>query len=397
MSLTSEAAPGTPILVRRDGGAKQNMGDIIARVAKESGVGPIRQLLALLSVRRQGMTAKEFYAHQAYLPDIGRDGRKAFVGEKGSFWLNLKLSPPLMTHMRGFLADKIAFSAALAHLGVPTTRAQAALSNRRELGRLRHLRDETDLLAFLRTEARAPIFGKPTDLFQAIGSVSIRKIDTASDTAELLSGQNVPLSELARDIAGSYAAGFLFEDAIVQHPGITAAVGPAVASVRVVTVMAGDRPEVLYTIWKIPSPTGMSDNFWQSGTMIALPDQQTGTLTQIRRGTGPDTEWIETHPTTGQRLIGFEIPHFAAAKELAIATHAIFPINGVLGWDIGIGEAGPLVIEANENPAHMLYQFAAQRGIRNADFEPVFQRVIDRAKQNRRSFKDAQRRMAKAM
>jgi hypothetical protein len=405
MSMAMAADGGVPAettteaeaLVRRSPGARRSMAETVLQVARQSGIGPFRQYLRLLSLARNGITGKEFYAHQVYLPELDRAERRAFVGEKGNFRLNLELSPPLMTHMRGFIADKIAFTAALNRLGVPATRAQAALSRHRRLGQMPVLRNEQELLQFLRSEARYPLFGKPSDMLQAIGSVGIRSVDAEQDRAELMNGTTASLAALAKEIAESYPDGFVFEDAIEQHPEITALVGPAVASLRVCTVMTEEEPEALYAIWKLPSPTGMSDNFWQAGTMIAYPDQDTGAIVQCRRGTGPDTEWIEAHPASGQRLTGFRIPHFEAAKALAVSAHAIFPINGVLGWDIAIGPDGPLIIECNENPAHQLYQFATGRGIRNAEFEPVFQRVIARAKRKRKEFRAQQKRLGRSM
>lgn len=388
MSMTTEAGVTVPqensgpeanILVERKPGGGASVADTIHRVARETGISPIRQFRNFISVYRNGINGREYYSQQVYLPQHDGEARKAFVGERGNFLLNLKLSPPGLTHMRGFFADKIALTAVLSHLGLPATQPQAALSQHRQFGRLKVLRNEAELLNFLQADARYPVFGKPLDLLQAIGSVGIRSVDPAADLVELANGRTARLSGLVKDIIRSYGDGFLFEDAIDQHPEVTARIGPAIGSLRVCTVVADEEPEVLYAVWKVPSPTGMSDNFWQAGTMLALPDQATGEVLKCRRGTGPDTEWIDGHPQSGQRLTGFRIPHFEAAKALAVSAHAIFPINGVLGWDIAIGANGPLIIEANENPAHQLYQFASGRGVRNPDFEPILQRVIARS------------------
>lgn len=112
--------------------------------------------------------------------------------------------------MRGFIADKIAFSAVLNQLVAPAMRPQAMVSQHRRLGRLPMLRDEAELLQFLRSEARYPLFGKPADMLQAIGSVGIRSVDTGTDRAELTNGRTVGLAELAKNIIGSYSNGFLF-------------------------------------------------------------------------------------------------------------------------------------------------------------------------------------------
>lgn len=383
MTLTSEApatAARETILLRRAGAQGRGTTDLLVRVARESGVGPFRQALGILGtcIGNAKFTAKEYFAYQLYRPDLSRADKRAFLGEVGCYRLNRKLAPPDLTQMRGFIADKIAFRAVIDSLGVPTTRLQAAFALERNLGRLPTLRSAEEIAAFLRGPARYPLFGKPIDGLQAIGSVGVRGWDAASDELELSSGRRVPVTALAGDIAESYPGGFVFEDAIVQHPEMTAVIGAAVGTVRVVTVIAGERPQVLYAVWKIPSPTAMSDNFWQPGSMIALPDQSSGELLRCRRGTGPDTQWIDTHPVSGLPLVGFRLPFWQAALDLAVSTHAIFPTNGILGWDIAIGPDGPLVIEGNENPAHGLYQLPSDRGILAAGFGPILDRVIAR-------------------
>ena len=98
----------------------------------------------------------------------------------------------------------------------------------------------------------------------------------------------------------------------------------------------------------------------------------------IREQHGHTTTWIDTHAESGAQITGFEVPCFRAALELAVKAHAVFPINGFLGWDVAIGPDGPVLIECNENSGHMLYQLASGRGVLNDDFKPVFERVIAR-------------------
>lgn len=60
------------------------------------------------------------------------------------------------------------------------------------------------------------------------------------------------------------------------------------------------------------------------------------------------------HPSTGERLIGFEIPHWEDVKKVVSKAASIIPEMGYLGWDIAILPDGAAVIEANENPGHDL-------------------------------------------
>jgi hypothetical protein len=99
---------------------------------------------------------------------------------------------------------------------------------------------------------------------------------------------------------------------------------------------------------------------------------------KIRHGSGPDTQWVETHPVTGAQLQGMTLPSWQSVLDLATAAHATVPDNGILGWDIAITPQGALLIECNENTGHGLYQLASGRGALNADFLPVFDKITAR-------------------
>ena len=87
----------------------------------------------------------------------------------------------------------------------------------------------------------------------------------------------------------------------------------------------------------------------------------------------------------------FFIDHARIAKtiihtetlQLACDAHAVFPEFGICGFDIAITPEGPKVLECNDNPSHMLYQLAAQRGVNNAELVPVWDQVIARQKKRR--------------
>lgn len=348
-------------------------------VAKRHGVSPFRQFAEIFRLRRgrNQMTALEYYDYQLFRPDLPAEKKREFVGDRGSYALNLRLAPPALTHMRNFLSDKLGLTAMMGALGLRTTTLQAACSPTRGFGTLRTLRNAAEVETFLRAEARFPLFGKPIRGAQARGSVMITGIE--GDTAILGNGQRTPLAQLAGEIAANTEHGYVFQDAAPVAPAIAALTGsPAVSTLRVVTVNRTGTPEVLYTAWKLPSPRAMSDNFWQEGSLIAEVDATSGIVRKVRQGTGLATQWVDKHPVTGADLTGIALPGFDGAVALARAAHAVVPDNGILGWDIGLTEGGATLIECNENTGHALYQLSSDRGILNADFLPVFDAVMAR-------------------
>ena len=167
--------------------------------------------------------------------------------------------------------------------------------------------------------------------------------------------------------------------------------GQAVGSIRVVTTQDEGMPSCLYALWKIPSPKAMSDNYWQPGSMLAEIDKSNGRLIQCRRGSGPSQEMLEQHPVSGAVFSELQIPHWDEVLRITSEAHSMLPKFGVIGWDIAITDDGPLIIESNANPHHMLYQLATGRGIHNPEFKPVFDRVAARAKANLKELKKRNR------
>lgn len=362
---------------------------LMINVAKSAGVSPFAQMMQMMALKRapSHVVAAEYYDFQLYRPSLTKAARAEFVGEHGSFALNLKLSPPSMTHLRGFLADKAALTTLFGAWGLPTTKLRAVFAPHRRFGNLTTLRSAAEVEAWILAQDSFPIFGKPAKGCQALGSVRIEAVDAAAGMVRLSTGREVRLSSLAAEVAANGENGYVFQDVVTQHPAINALIGSQnVSTLRVVTVVENEQPKVLYTVWKLGSDKAMSDNFWQAGSLIAHVDETNGKVLKCRHGSGMATRWLENHPVTELPIVGTHVPNFAAAVELALLAHSAFPINGILGWDIALTPTGACLIECNENTGHALYQYAADRGIRNADFMPIFDRIIAYNEQRGRNF-----------
>lgn len=363
---------------------------LIVDVARKHGVSPFKQFGEMLRLRygRRKVNLQEYYSNQIYRPDFSTLTKREFVGRKANEDLNFRLiTRGYANAMMDLIADKMLYTALMAQLGISTTQTQAVVSRSRGYGDYPSLSTVEDLVRFLETQAIYPIFCKPQTGSLSVGSVLLDAYDSATREVLTLTGHRLDVDEFARQVLEEYGSGFIIQSAIRQDPEIASAIGDAVGSVRVVTILRNEMPEVLYTLWKIPSPNAMSDNYWQDGSLLAEIDRATGTVLQCRRGTGPTQEDIDTHPVTGTKLTGMTIPHWEQVLELAIKAHKVFPRFGIFGWDIGVTSDGPAIIECNDNPHHMLYQIATGRGILNAEFTPIFDDVARRCRQDEATLK----------
>lgn len=349
-------------------------------VARKYGVSPLKQMREFTALRfgATKLGSNEYYAARLFRDDLSSAEKREFVGEKSNRELNDRLSPDDIARRNDFLRDKVLVSALLEKLGLRATRAQAVFSLERGFGALLTLRSADEVAEFLKSKAKYPIFAKPISGSKSVGSALLAKFDPETSIVTLGNGRTGNVYRLAEEIVRDYPRGFVFEAAVTQHKDVTKLIGKALGCLRVVTVMDEGAPRVLYALWKIPAPDAMSDNFWQKGSMLGEIDIADGSLKQVRRGSGLQSEVIEAHPVSGIAFEGYRIPNWDKVQELATAAHRISPENGVLGWDIGISKDGPVVVECNTNPFHSLYQQATGRGVLNADFKPVFEKITAR-------------------
>ena len=367
--------------------------ELIVQVARKYHVSPFRQFREMMGLRfrRNRVDFNEYYANRLFDPEVSPQEKRGYVGKKGNTRFNKRLSPLALTQFRPFVRDKVLYGAMMTNLGFRMPETQAVVSTDRAFGNLPHLSDVQGIEAFLLEQARYPLFVKPGEGSGSVGSALIVELDRTARELVLSNGSRIDLRQFAEEVLDDYGEGFIFQSAVEQHADMTKVAGRAIGSIRVVTVYDGEKPSVLYTLWKVPSPKAMSDNYWQSGSMLAEIDKANGQVVQCRRGDGPAQEAIEAHPASGAAFADVQIPFWEEICDIALRGHEVLPQFGVFGWDIAVTPEGPLIIECNANPHHMLYQLATGRAIQNPEFMPVFERVIARAKERIRIGRELRR------
>ncbi len=265
----------------------------------------------------------------------------------------------------GIMNDKLASSTLLGSYGFPVIPIVAiyAPSLTLPVPPCRVLKTVDDLRDFLREPANYPMFGKPTDALQSLGSMSFDSYDPDTGILTAVDGSTVELEIFIADVATHYQKGYLFQKRLIPHAAIRNICGHRLATVRIVTINPKSGPEILRTAWKIPAGANAADNFWRAGNLLGEIDIDTGRIKRVVRGKGIDQVELHTHPDSGATLVDFELPMWSQAKTLALEGMKVFPKMGMIGWDIAITEAGPVIVEPNETPDHMLPQIADRRGM----------------------------------
>ena len=137
---------------------------------------------------------------------------------------------------------------------------------------------------------------------------------------------------------------FLVEEFITQHPELVRLAPKSVNTLRIITFFDGTETHVLAHAFKMGNGADL-DNFGQGGMQTTVYGD--GELPYGAFSKEGD-KWT-VHPLSGVSIVGFVIPFYAEAIDLAKKLAAVVPEVPYVGWDIAIGPNGPLVIEGNYN------------------------------------------------
>ena len=212
---------------------------------------------------------------------------------------------------------------------------------------------EVDFTSFCRSHPRFIV--KPLSNWCGRG---IRLIDTC-DSSFCIEG-----------FFDSYPKGFVVEELIKQNSVLSDLHPESVNTLRINTVNYGDSVEVKWPCLRIGCGDSIVDNAGAGGVFGAI-DVATGVITNV------SDEFHHTyteHPDTGIPLIGFQIPRWQEACEMAKELAALIPDCPFIGWDLALTDNGWVMVEGNHRPL-LIYQIATGKGIRK-EFSEMKKRLL---------------------
>lgn len=177
---------------------------------------------------------------------------------------------------------------------------------------------------------------------------------------------------------------YLLQEHVRPHPAITALTGgPTLCSVRVQTfVDVAGAPRILGAGFKLqPARTGVDNMAF--GTVLCWVEVDRGTLGPGR--TLKSVTEITTLPDTSRSFVGFGLPDWPAVQSLALKAAAAFPWARCIGWDIGLSDRGPILLEGNDLWGPGGVQLAAPHGLLTGDFKALYESLEPSNRPRRRT------------
>lgn len=197
---------------------------------------------------------------------------------------------------------------------------------------------------------RVDLFLKPVD---GRGGRGAERWDFTGEKWKGTKGVELDAEELLARIANrSSAVGLLLQPRIRNHPALEKFSNGAFTTIRVLTCLNEQaKPEIVGAVFRMAIGANRTVDNFHAGGILAAIDLGTGCLGRASNlGTDARLGWLDVHPDTGQQITGERIPMWEEVKELALSAHEAFCDRAIIGWDIGIGADGPILVEGNYGP-----------------------------------------------
>lgn len=156
-----------------------------------------------------------------------------------------------------------------------------------------------------------------------------------------------------------YPKGFVAEEIIEQDDEMSALHPESVNTIRIYTICYGMKVVAFHPWLRIGRGSSIIDNA-SAGGIGAACDFRTGKITRAGDKLG---HVFEVHPDNGKKLIGFKIPQWEDAIDLAKRLALVNPQLHYAGWDLALSKNGWVLVEGNPR-AQMGFQIFENKGFR---------------------------------
>jgi hypothetical protein len=156
---------------------------------------------------------------------------------------------------------------------------------------------------------------------------------------------------------------YIATEFVTQHAYADSIYRDATNTLRVFSIVDPETGEagVLRAAHRFGSAASAPTDNWSRGGYCAPVDVDIGRVGRLVTLEDPPRSRHERHPETGERVEGVTVPYWEEVRELVRTVADLHSQAPLVGWDIAVGEAGPVLIEGNERPGKELLQL--ERGI----------------------------------
>ena len=186
------------------------------------------------------------------------------------------------------------------------------------------------------------------DFIEKHGKVIVKPDGSACGQGvyKIESGEKILIDELISNI--QKGNGYVIEQLIVQHSGMSALNPDSVNTIRIETIVDQNGNVYINNMLAMLGTTTAIINNAHAGGIMCHIDSETGIIDS--KGVNPEGKRIMIHPATNNVLLGYQLPNWGGIQEYAKKLALVVPEARYIGWDVVICEDGYDVIEGNIHP-----------------------------------------------
>jgi hypothetical protein len=317
---------------------------LAAQVRALTGQTFLRQLREQLELAfRKGIDPSVYYFEELYKPGGLADVDEYFLRRevKGELLGHLHRLQPPAAERRINLGDKLQFLAWCTRTGLSHAAPLMLIEDGQVVWQTGTLLDlDQDLFATPRTGRGAS------------GVRLYRRI--AAFRFEDENGRRMTLGEIASDLIHRFGTrNVMVLPRLRNHPELAGLAGESLITIRCVTCLdEREQPELvlayLRVLTKLEPDWPVRKPISEYAAAVDLADGRLSAMT----GDKPEclSQWYDHHPVTGVEITGRVVPCWDAVAALAERAHRVTRDRVLVGWDIAITPAGPLLLEGNSYP-----------------------------------------------
>lgn len=148
----------------------------------------------------------------------------------------------------------------------------------------------------------------------------------------------------------------VLEDIIKQHDDINKLTPDSINTIRVQTLLVDGKPEVLNACIRMGRDSSQFTDNFAAGGLVASIDLSTGTI--FTDAVTKFGEVYETHPTTGTKFKGYQLPCWDKIIQLCKEAALEVPTMPYIGWDVVVNADDSIqFIEGNHDAGAVMHQY----------------------------------------
>jgi hypothetical protein len=146
---------------------------------------------------------------------------------------------------------------------------------------------------------------------------------------------------------------FLLEECIKQGENLAQFNPSSINTLRLQTLIKSNGEVELFSgVLRIGVGDTIVDNAGSGGIYTLIYDN--GRL--YPQASNDDGDTLNEHPVSKIRFDGFMIENYAAACSMVLNAALLVPSVRFVGWDVAMGQSGPVIIEGNQCPGYDMTQ-----------------------------------------